>query len=365
MQENEDSLSFQVISNPNEIISIKRDWNKLVDTSCNNPFLYCEFVKEFFKLKSKFESPLILIIYNHDKLVGIAPLVSKTKFGIRSASFSNPSWCSNFIIDKQFMDTIIPNIIDFLFKTLNYKYADFVLSHDSPECSLLIEHCKARRIHVKNEVEMGRRIVPINCTYSEFLATQKKKDRKEMRRVERILFSSGSVNTVCVDGNSQPDVVIKKILDVEGKSWKAKYRARQGEDTDEILMIILRASQLLSKESSFRWKVWFLELDGKTIAYCIDLQCGEKAFLTKTSYDEHYKKLNPGIFLQNTIVREYFNNEKIKLIDFLSDLPFLKAWSNQCIPRTRIILTQGIIPTIKQNISQIAVIRKIADTLFS
>jgi len=210
---------------------------------------------------------------------------------------------------------------------------------------------------------MGRRILPIRCTWTAFAAGQGKNFRKELRRVEHNLTKAGSWRIVCDDGNERSEA-IQRIFFVERNSWKDRWRAQRGEGTDETLMIVLRALRNLSKEPRLKWNVWFLELGGKTIAYCITLEFGEVAFLVKTSYDENYKRFYPGIFLQNSIIHEMFNSERIKRIDFLSDLPYLKTWTNECIPRARVLLAKGILPTTMEFISENAIVGRIMRRLF-
>lgn len=363
MHASDDKISVRVISDTKGILQMDREWNALVGTSCRNPFLLSEFVKEFIESYHKDWAPLILVISFKHAIIGIAPLMIRKKFGVRSFRVSNPPWCSEFIIDGQFRETSIASIVDFLFKTLKCKSADFTLPCDSSNLGSILQQCKVRRIHVKTLPEMGRRIIPIRCTGAEFTAGQGKKFRKELRRIGRNLTKAGSWKTVCADGNERPEA-IKKIFDVERNSWKLRARAQRGESTDEILMTVLRASRHLSKEPKFKWNVWSMELGGKTIAYCIALEYNEVAFIVKTSYDEKYKRFHPGICVQNTIVHELFNSGRIKRIDFLSDLPYLRAWTNECIPRARVILAKGILPTTIQFLFENAIAGKILRKLF-
>jgi hypothetical protein len=210
---------------------------------------------------------------------------------------------------------------------------------------------------------MGRLLIPINCTWDEFISAQGTKYRAKIRRIERSLTQEGSWKTDYVDANRQSDA-IKKIFEVEQNSWKDKWRTERGESTDESLMTVLSASQMLSNEPKFKLSICSLELDSKTIAYCTAIEYDDVAFIVKTSYDEHYKKLYPGIFIQHTTIQELFKNGRIKQIDFLSDLQYLRTWANDCIPRTRIMLAKGLLPTAMQSISETALVGKIRRKLF-
>jgi hypothetical protein len=316
------------------------------------------FVTEFIETHPKDWTPLILFISLKQTIIGIASFMVRQQFGVRSVRASNPLWCSEFIIDSQFRKICITRILDVLFKTLNCKYADFTLPCDSSNFEQILNQCKVHRIHVKTSPKMGRLVIPIHCTWSEFLAGQGTKYRAKIRRIERSLTQAGSWKTVYADGNKQPEA-IKKIFEIERNSWKDKWRTQRGENTDESLMTVLSAAQHLSKEPKFKLNICSLELDGKAIAYCTAIEYDEVAFIVKTSYDERYKKLYSGIFVQHAIIHELFDSGRIKQIDFLSDLQYLRTWANECIPRNRIMLAKGILPTTMQLISETAVVGKI------
>ena len=130
-------------------------------------------------------------------------------------------------------------------------------------------------------------------------------------------------------------------------SWKEKWRTQTGEKTDEDLLAILKASQRTARiEPNFKWNVWFLELNNQTLAYNLVLQYKKVAFMTKMSYDDRYRRFYPGIYLANSVIRELFNKEQVKSIDFLTDLPFLQSWASISLNRTRVMLAKGVVPTI-------------------
>jgi CelD/BcsL family acetyltransferase involved in cellulose biosynthesis len=363
MDANDDAISVRVISDTKGILQIKREWNVLVGNSCRNPFLLSEFVKEFIESRQKGWAPLVLVVSFKNAIIGIVPLMIRQKFGVRSVRIPNPPFYSEFIIEEQYREVCIESIVDFLFKTLKCKFADFTLPSDSSNFGSLLSQCQARRIHFKTLPEMGRRIIHLRCTWTEFEAEQGKRFRNEMKRIERNLTKVGPWKIVCADGNESPEA-IKKIFAVERNSWKEKWRAQRDESTDEILKIDLRALRQLSKEPKFKWNIWSLELSGKTIAYQLSIEFKGVVFFAKTAYDEQYKKLYPGIAIQNAAIKEQFNKQQNKYIDLLSDFPYQKTWTNECIPRNRIKLANGILPITIQFTLENKIIGKILLRMF-
>jgi hypothetical protein len=340
-----------VISNSNKIFELEPDWNAIVNSSCSNPFLLSEFVRQFTESNSSMGwAPLILVFSAKNRIVGIAPFMAKKKFGVRSVKFVYKSvYSPDFIAHDQYREICIARTLDFLFKTLKCKFADFSLPVGSSNFQILKQRCKANRIHFWTASEMGHRILPIRCTWNEFEARRGKNFRQQFKKAKRKLDQAGSWKITCTAENEGPHAV-EKILDVERMSWKEAWRIQRGEKTDEDLMTIIKASQHTAKiEPTFKWNVWFLELNNQTIAYLLVLKYKEVAFLTKTSYDERYRRFYPGQYLRNSVIRELFNERRVKSIDFLSDLPHHRTWTSVCLPRVRVILAKGVLPTIAQS----------------
>jgi hypothetical protein len=138
--------------------------------------------------------------------------------------------------------------------------------------------------------------------------------------------------------------VIKRILGVEKESWKEDWR-RSRRGTDEHLLLLCRALTRISGRAHDL--VYFLELNGETIAYNLVLNFKQSAFMVKMSFNERYRKLYPGVFLTNEVVRETFNRQTTRSIDFLSALPFQKRWAPRYLGRVGLCMCRkGILPTI-------------------
>jgi len=158
--------------------------------------------------------------------------------------------------------------------------------------------------------------------------------------------------------------IVERILKVEGKSWKEKYYTKRNA-SDWTLRLLLNASQLQTRtDPSFRWSVWFLTLNGKTIAYQLANEYKEVAYFLKTSYDEQYQALSPGAFIINTAIHELFDKKQNKHIDFLTDFPYLQTWSKKCVLRITITLTKGNISNVLQYILENPLIQRILQFVF-
>lgn len=339
-------IRVRAISDLQDLGEIEKEWNHIVNQSSSTPFLFCEFVKQILS-SSTFTgwTPLIVVIYSEQKILSISPLLTKKRFGFRQVKFIQEPWCSDFISIPN-RDVCMTHLLEFLFNILKCRFAEFVLSTDSPNLGCLQRKCQDLGINYDRKPEVGRRIVVIQGAWEDFLASRSGKFRKNLRRVERFLSEAGSLKVINVNGIEKTNL-LRTILDVETKSWKQEYRVNHGNFVDQELLQILKASSDIAKrEPNFKWSVKFLELNGETIAYCLVLEYKGIAYVVKTSYRRQFEKMRPGFYIQNLVVQEKFIEGQRRYVDFLSDLPYIQNWADICIPRVRIRLTKGYLPSI-------------------
>jgi CelD/BcsL family acetyltransferase involved in cellulose biosynthesis len=339
-------IKIRVISEAKELVHLENQWNAIVKKSSNNPFLLFGFVKYTMIHETKSGNPLVVIISEGKNIIGIAPLKMKTIFGgRRRVEFLQSDWSSDFIFDRKYRKTCAEYICEFILKNLKCNSARFVFSHDSPNLSFFLRHCKLRRIRLAVYPEKGRRIVPLTSTWVEFEASRPRSRRKNIRRLKRNFSKVGSWKVTCIEGNQQSEVS-KRIFEVEKKSWKETWRDQRGK-TDWHLPIILKASKELSeKKQDFKLRAWFLELEGKTIAYLLGIIYKKVAFLVKTSYDDQYRKFSPGIIAHSVVLQQLFEESQYEYIDFISDLKYLRDWANKCLSRVGVTIANGALSEI-------------------
>jgi hypothetical protein len=357
-------ISIRVIVDAKDILSIEYQWNTLVNESSRNPFLLSEFVVQFMKYIPRNWTPMIIVMSDKSRIVGIAPLKTKMSILGRYFEFLHPSWCSEFIFDEQYRNQCVNYLLDFLFNKLKCKFASFALSGESPYLDLLNQQHISKRIHLTTAQEMSHRVVPINSSWTEFEASRTKNFGRQYRRIKRSLDKAGSWKVIRVEGKEQSEIV-DRILNIEERSWKETLRTQEGE-TDWLLTLFLSASERLAKiEPNFKWGVWFLELKGKVISYQLSIEYKEIVYFVKTSYDNEYRQFYPGIIVQHFAIQDQFAKRQNKCVDFVSDLPYQQKWTDVCLSRLRIQLTKGTLPTFIQLVLNNAIARKGVRYLFS
>jgi hypothetical protein len=286
-------------------------------------------------------TPILLIFSADNKMVGIAPLMTTRKFGVRFIRPLNKNWYSpDFIIDDRYRETCIAKTIEVVFKRLHCQYVELIFPVESPNLRILKQTCNDKKIYCWSKPDMGHCIIPIEKTWDEFIKARGWNFRRRFRRIEKKLNTAGSWSISREESPIEESEAIHTLFSVDKRSWKEDWRrVREMEDQD-LINIVLGSLYTARIEPHFKWSIWFLELNTQAIAYSLLLQFKELALIMKTSYDKRYKKLFPGIYVNNALIRELFENTKIKRIDWLTDLEFHRNWTTICLPRVRVLLSQ-------------------------
>jgi len=335
-------VSVHVISDSNALSKIESAWNALTTTCSNNPFLLSGFVKQYMEFNhSKGWTPLVLAMSVGDKLVFASSLRTEKKLGVRFATFLSKSWLSpDFIVDNQYQEACMEYFLDFLFNTLHCKIVDLILPAESPNLQILKQKCKAKSISFFTIPAIGHMIIPVNRTWDEFRNSRTRNFRKKFKKIEQNLSQAGLWKITSAEKGSNQLGVVEKIFDVEKMSWKEEWRVRAGKKDTDLLIILAGSQHMAEIEPSFKWDVWFLELNNQTLAYWLVIQYKEVAYLAKTSYDKRYEGFSPGICVLNAVIRELFNGPT-KKVDFLTELPFMKIWTDLRMPRVRVVMSKS------------------------
>jgi CelD/BcsL family acetyltransferase involved in cellulose biosynthesis len=189
---------------------------------------------------------------------------------------------------------------------------------------------------------MGHRIIPVSCSWEDFQAKKGGSFRRRFKRMERNLSQGGQWKITCFENeNNRPDV-LEKILDIEKRSWKETWRTREQMTKDQDLLNLWSGAQLASQtEKDFKWNTWILELNNQPVAYSLILQYKKNAFIAKTSYDNRYRRLYLGMYVNHAAICSMFNKGQVENIDFMTNLPFMEAWTPTWLPRVRLTMWKG------------------------
>lgn len=343
-------VTVRVISDSTELRRVEQVWDKLVMDHTENPFLLAEFVREYMDLRrSRRWEPLLLVLLANEVPVGLVPLATKRMWGIRLVDFLLPTnFGPDFVFQDCFRESGMVKVLRFLFKDLHCQFVHLSLSSESANLPILRK--KSRESGIRLCAKGGRSghyVLPVRGGWTEFESLRGSNFRRHFKKIARNLSRAGSWRFVSSDELGDPQDVMKRMLHVENESWKEDLRRRDRRETDENLAAVWRALTCISgRVPAFFWKVYFLEVNDETIAYNLVLRLKQYAFMVKMSFSERYRNIYPGIFLANEVIRDIFNRQDSRSIDFLTAMPFMTRWAPRYLARISLCMcSEAILPT--------------------
>ena len=352
-------ISIRAVSDPEMLAAIGEDWNRVVRECGANPFMLAELLVQFMRLRVREGWRPLLLVFSVDGVpVGVAPLMTRKRLGLRFTRFLLAPWVSpDFALEDRYRAQCIEQIVQFVFQKLESDLLELTLPAESPNGGLLKLECESRMLHyhIQKSYAFGHRLVPIYHGWDAFLSSQRHDFRSasgelvylthqpavDINRMKRNLNRVGSWRIHYVDDLGKEPDQIQRIHDVEELSWKHEWRRQRGVADEDLHAIIEGSIHASSSERSFKCRVCFLELNGQTIAYALIVEYGKLAYCAKTSFAEEYRKLSPGVFIVNESIRALCDNGQVKVMDFLTDLPFHKRWPSTMAMRLSVVVSQS------------------------
>ncbi|MGD6850539.1 MAG: GNAT family N-acetyltransferase [Candidatus Bathyarchaeia archaeon] len=336
--------------------SLITDTAKLLDFQKNiesflasqpNPFLTFRFLLntiEFYK--SKREVPAIIVYRFQNEIIGVAPILLRRELFFRIAtSLPGYAYSPDFLFVSKFRDTLSELTIDTLFDKLKCKLLLLYFPYESPTNRSIQAIAKKHNLLLRqttNEYQCHN-VIEVNKSWEEFEKIRGSGLRRKFRVFERKLNNYGewTINFTKFDDNNRQDIA-NKIYEIEKMSWKEVWRKQRG-IIDNKLSWILESAASSNEDQQLIVRVCFLNLNHRNIAYCLYLQFRERAYIAKTSFAEIYRRLYPGIFLNNEVVKDLFLNRTVKQIDWMTNLDFNRNWPSNRHIRVRYLISQGMI----------------------
>ncbi len=235
----------------------------------------------------------ILAVYNEaDLLVGLAPLLLDG-FELRTVGCVDVSDYLDFLVDRDYQDSVYPAIVDYLADQLGDTWQSTYfcsLPHHSPTRKHILSLAEAKGWSAQAEVEEVCPIITLADTWDGYLATVNKKQRHEIRR--KLRRAEGSAETrwfVIETSDALTDTVLDTFIDLHQKS-----SAEKEDFWNDDLMAFFKALAKRMAELGYL-KLYFVEMDGQLTAalLCFDYQ--NEILVYNSGFDPtQFQHLSPG-----------------------------------------------------------------------
>lgn len=329
-----------------EFLALRGEWNALLARS-SRPYLFLthEWMSTWWELKRAAGNRelFILVVRGADGITGIAPLVRVTRrlAGLRvrclalmtmeryAYSPRNVSGSLEFITaggGDGAVDAVAAYLSD------NGSEWDYLRLHPVPEGSETLKRLSvwARDGGYPHSLRpvFSNAVIELPESWEAYLATLSPGFRKKLRYARNSITREGAVKIVEVSARDDARAGFEAMLAIDALSWKQS--GGSGLSTPGIREFY--EAQTIAAGRAGRLSIWFLELDGKKIAYDLAIVCNGSVEVLKGSYDRTYSRLSPGVVLT---VRELqlFIGRGISRVNLLwGDLSYKTKWTKKTEP---------------------------------
>jgi CelD/BcsL family acetyltransferase involved in cellulose biosynthesis len=193
-------------------------------------------------------------------------------------------------------------------------YAEFGgVSGDGPFFQLLVDHFnQSKNLMVVSE-DITRALLQRGADGQSYInAALSGKRRKELRRQEKLLAELGAVEYAALTPGGDAAIWLEQFLRLEAQGWKGREgSAFTSHEADHAFFL----AAMTEAERRGRLQMLALRLNGRPIAFKLNLLAGEGSFAYKITFDEEFAAYSPGVHLELENIQRVHAEPEIKWMD--------------------------------------------------
>jgi CelD/BcsL family acetyltransferase involved in cellulose biosynthesis len=300
---------------------LRSAWGKLEDAgACPHIFVSYPWVSVWSRQFAADGSPMIIVGYEGPDPVGLAPLFASKGGAVGfPVNFLSPR--GEFLLLGEQAHPLVPASLRFL-REQGLRPVFRSVPRESASFELLVRHARSAGFYTSSRSGRVAPYLDITTTWEEFRATAPRKWTGKRERESRKLERTGDVRVVGgLDAAMDVGDLVAVFADLEARSWKEQQGTSiRGRGLEAFYKGLCRT---LDEAGMFR--PYWLELDGRMIAFLLGAVYRGTYFALKTSYDEAYSRLSPGACLFYRAIQTMFE-DGLSQVDFLGEQA---KWKNE------------------------------------
>ena len=267
-------------------------WEGLLERAAtNNIFLSPEWQRLWWDSLADDEEMLLFACLDGDDLVGVLPL-KKIEGHLSFIGSANVCDYMDFVVaggrEREVYEAIGGHVLGLEWKTLELNGVD----GNSPTMTYLVEYLRSREVEVTVRPEEVCPTTKLPGSWDEYLLGLSKKDRHELRRKLRRLYSAGDVRYyVAAQCDEFPnDLEVFLGLLENSRADKAAFM------TPRMRRFFKNSLTGLAKSGSVRLS--FLEVDGERVSSTVCFDYDNRYLLYNSGFNTEYSHLSVGLLLK-------------------------------------------------------------------
>lgn len=323
-------------------------WHKLFQqTDKVSPMLSYPWLSAFFQnIVTPPERWLCLFAYEHDRLVGIFPLVASYSYRFMSVSLQLFKLPYHFAHTSGTDCLTLPGREDILGVFLDY------LNHiPSVFPCFSFKHIPAHYAAVKYFSQKDHKMcvvqkpagfedfIPVQESAEQYNSKLSSKFRRNLNKACRDIEVLKPVNFRFCENTRSIQENTARFLETENHCWKGERETSIKNYPSSARMFEI-AAESLSRQDMIVFN--FLETGDKTIAAQYAMRGNRTMYILKMAYDEDYAIYSPGNILMLKVIEEACRSDKFDEVNLISCPPILDKWNVQKRPLYHLIVFPAI-----------------------
>jgi CelD/BcsL family acetyltransferase involved in cellulose biosynthesis len=199
-------------------------------------------------------------------------------------------------------------------------------------------HLAAQGFHLMRRTGARSPYLTLPENFETLAASVSRNLRSQVVRRRRALENAGDLRLRTVTGGEEAEIAFEHVLRLEAAGWKGRQGTAMLADPG-----LLTLHRTFARRAASRgWlRLYLLELDGELIAADYGCSFADQGFLLKTTYDERYHHLSPGLVLRAEVLRACIE-EGLRSYDFLGGSEAYKLrWTSEIRARVSVTAYRG------------------------
>jgi hypothetical protein len=294
-------------------------WNDINCDTTNNILLDFDFIEPM--LKRYGNNNTVFAVLNDESSRGIMLLERQNRF------FWQTFQPQNAPIGLVLLDTNeIEKSVDFLIRSLPGVSLGLGVTNQDPDFTSFNGIVKSEKIDILDYIKTPR--IKITGDFKNYWETRDKDFVQNMARRERKIKEKGG--EIALVEHRKPEEIpfaIQEYSRIECSGWKGKKGTAVAENNIQGVLYRDILERFTDRGEGI---IYRLLLNGKAIASQIAIMRNNMIVFLKTTYDENYKDLSPGLMMRKEIIKRLFYEKKIETVELYGHVhDWHMKWTDQ------------------------------------
>ena len=324
-------MEIEEVRHFDAFLELEPSWSELLGRSQRNSFFLSHAWFRCCWPDDPDTKPLILLIREGGRLVGIAPLQLRHTtwriFPVRMVDLmhNQDSPFADVILARTESKAVFHAVIEHLVTVSGWHLLSFNKLTQGSETDALLSGLLDTRPHLRT----GDAVSPVlisDGTWSEFWSSRTQRFRKTVRNVINRLERLGQVSVEDLGSSATPTQCLDIFRRVAQRSWKANLPVSILRNPS-VARFFEELTQTLRARAQLRF--WVLSIDGEPVATEYHVQDGDAVYALRSDFDERLRDASPGAYLNYAITRSYFDEGVRRYEMGPGDAEYKRRWATE------------------------------------